>query len=834
RGYAFLQMVLYPDKMERSDDFAARALSLLALSNHLSPDMPSLREEALISMNIGYKAHAQSLIGRLPVPSQEACDGIIDAYLKKDISRLSELKGESPGAMGYYFLTRLYRESGLFMEAKQHGTDLLLRLKDHYPSVVEMIYSADLGTARILTTLYPLHILLCMEYEVGSKDLNRLETIEERLKIFLGESSIGGKTSFTEFEALLSQWQPLPEGVTTGFLIASSQIKTIYRTLYSGAIYLRHNLLLNRLSSMDAAQNYVKSIFSGNETHPLAMSMLADVWSNLGKYNQAKALCEQIVNHPQTKANLVMKAYFCVDDIQFKLKIAPGVFKKLDSNPANQRRMGNLFQWLHNYDMAENFYKTSLEKDPYAFSTYLRLAKVTGDSEPVSKGLEKYSHNYSFLEKAGDYYKEFKDTNLKLKALDCYDKALNQVPSRQSLWRKKASLLKELGKYEKAQQTITTWLEQYGSNNLTTTMMRAQLAKLLLKMEKPDQALKILENDLESYQAGVMMTLGQIYEALDRKNDAWSMYEKAVDRYPNVNHVLSGTAAFLWRENQYAAAAGFISKGRQVNNPFSRWYFDDYMTNFSNALGNKVMESYKLVVESGAGNWERKALAYRFEEKKRPEISYLIMSGLSSPNRMQELENKIDQYKVLKNWKGKEAAQVILSPYFSPQLNGRISMVLFKEGLFDILLDEIKAPDDYPKNYKEFMWLMKLMAWIACEKPDSYHEELNRHYEKPASDYYHSIGSYLIGKISLHNLLALIKTPKQRCEFAYYIGYSFRMKNDFSTAANWYQICLETGLTNNGEYHWAADELFWWTHMGTRNRHKNLAQDISDYQKQEI
>jgi hypothetical protein len=64
--------------------------------------------------------------------------------------------------------------------------------------------------------------------------------------------------------------------------------------------------------------------------------------------------------------------------------------------------------------------------------------------------------------------------------------------------------------------------------------------------------------------------------------------------------------------------------------------------------------------------------------------------------------------------------------------------------------------------------------------------------------------------------------------------YGFRMKNNFSTAANWYQICLETGLTNNGEYHWAADELFWWTHMGTRNRHKNLAQDISDYHKQKL
>ena len=130
--------------------------------------------------------------------------------------------------------------------------------------------------------------------------------------------------------------------------------------------------------------------------------------------------------------------------------------------------------------------------------------------------------------------------------------------------------------------------------------------------------------------------------------------------------------------------------------------------------------------------------------------------------------------------------------------------------------------------------MMKLMAWLASGKPESSQEELYLHYEKPSSDYYPSIGSYLIEKIPLETLLKRIKTPKQRCEFAYYIGFGFRMKNDFSRAANWYQICLETGLTNNGEYHWAADELFWWAHMGTRSRHKNLAQDISDYQKQEF
>ena len=83
--------------------------------------------------------------------------------------------------------------------------------------------------------------------------------------------------------------------------------------------------------------------------------------------------------------------------------------------------------------------------------------------------------------------------------------------------------------------------------------------------------------------------------------------------------------------------------------------------------------------------------------------------------------------------------------------------------------------------------------------------------------------------ISREDALAKIKSPKQRCEFAYYIGLSERLKARFPEAANWYQLCRETLLQNNGEYHWASDELFWWSHMGTRNRHKLMSDDMRVY-----
>ena len=80
-------------------------------------------------------------------------------------------------------------------------------------------------------------------------------------------------------------------------------------------------------------------------------------------------------------------------------------------------------------------------------------------------------------------------------------------------------------------------------------------------------------------------------------------------------------------------------------------------------------------------------------------------------------------------------------------------------------------------------------------------------YHTPSADYYHALRRHLLGKLSLDDLLGMIRTSKQRCEFAYYIGLAARLKGDFAQAAQWYHLCWETLLQNNGEFHWAENEL---------------------------
>jgi tetratricopeptide (TPR) repeat protein len=400
--------------------------------------------------------------------------------MRKDFITLEELQGEGSRVLGYYFLARLYRESGLFREAAKVAAGLFKRFSDHYPTVVEIIYSADLSIAKILTILYPLDILARMEQKVSPETLKDREAWVDRIEVFAGDLLAGSNTSFSKFENLLSKWQPLDGDDRYGFFVDELRIKDIYRALYSGAVYLRFNVLLNRWNKVDKTNNYVTAMSDKGEKHPLMMAMSAEVKSELGHRKAAESICRQIVGHPDTGASLAMKAYFCVDDLQLRLKLAPGVAEKIDGRPGNLTRMGYLFQWLHNYDMAEKFYALALEKNPYIFSNYQKLAKVIGSHEPVTSALTHYSYNFSFLEKAGDYFAGQKDTPLKLMALQCYDKALELVPSRDYLWRQKANVLSDLKRYKESAAVLKEWIDIYGRKDLTTTIFKGRLAKRYL------------------------------------------------------------------------------------------------------------------------------------------------------------------------------------------------------------------------------------------------------------------------------------------------------------------------------------------------------------------
>lgn len=404
------------------------------------------------------------------------------------------------------------------------------------------------------------------------------------------------------------------------------------------------------------------------------------------------------------------------------------------------------------------------------------------------------------------------------------------MPARRVLWEKKANALRALGRYEQAQKVLNQWLEEYGQNDFVTMIMRREKARIYLETGEPGQALNILEHDRDSYQGGVMLILAKAHEALEQYSQAEDMFAKAKDRYSQSVDYSVEYAAFLLRHDRYLDAAKELKRGRMYAGAMGAMPVDMIYESLSSKSREDIAKAVGCLINEGAPYRETVTLAYAFSHHKAYGTAMDILADTKVSKQMLALEKDTQAYKIMNEWQGPDKAEMILKPHLEPTLNGPFSMVLFQEGLFDLIVNHVKDPDVYPPRFKEFMWVMKLMAWMGCDRePAELNQVFTEHYADSSSDQYHTIGRFLIGYITEHELLKIIRTQKQRCEIPYYIGFKYRMDKQFDKAADWYQICCETGLTNNGEYHWASTELFWWAHMGTKRRNKNVSDDIGYY-----
>jgi hypothetical protein len=185
-------------------------------------------------------------------------------------------------------------------------------------------------------------------------------------------------------------------------------------------------------------------------------------------------------------------------------------------------------------------------------------------------------------------------------------------------------------------------------------------------------------------------------------------------------------------------------------------------------------------------------------------------------------------YGFLRRSAGLEAASAHFRSSVPPQLRGPALMVMFSRGEYEGLLAEVGDPAGYGPQYAEFIWLQALIASLAHDgAAPAWAEPLRTHYAGPASpELYFAIGSFLQGALSQEQLLARIANADERCEVAYYLGLAARLRGDYPAATGWYQIAMQTGQEKNGEYHWAGDELFFWSRLGMENRHRLPRDDV--------
>jgi hypothetical protein len=843
RAYALLLLVLTPDPLEYSDHLAVEALIYLALGRWLDPQLPLNQEEALVALNMGYTAHAQGLLQAGSLRSTDPENKKISAFVQKDLTKLKSPEEKGTPLLSSYLLIRLFREMGLEEEAGKKANPFFEEFPFSYSSLVEMVYSGDLEDAKALAFLYPGDIITHLEQGFTTESIKNEKTWPDRIRTF-SKNPPSRTLSLTHFESLLDKWTPLGQEGAQGYLIDNQRIKLIFRTLYSGALFLRFNLYFNRLGDMDQTQRYIEELAVKDKNHPLVLRMQAALFSRTAKGKETDSLCTNLISQTNGSGRLVHYAYSKLNDPLARIKLARIAAQKLDGRPEHLFFMGTIFQKLYNLDLAENYFLFGLNQAPFQAPIYINLAQVSGKDDPLSQALTKYPFHFSLQEEAGNYFAQKDETSPKEKALKCYENALNLVPTKTSLYLEKVKVLRQLNRYQEAVSVIKHWLKEFGKQNAATTLFKITLAQTYLDMKKPKLALETIAKEMVTHRAEAMLIGARAYEELRQMKQAEGLYQNISGRFALVDGVLSGTAAFYWRQGRDGEAAALIAAGRKNQDKFSTWYFKEFLDVFIQSTVERIIKAVTPLSKDSQAAWEITILAREFEQRKRPEVAYMLLNEFQPNAFGGRLEHFITIYKVIKNWKGEAEAFKYLRGVVSPQTIMPLTMTLTKHGLFDLVLSELNAPNSFPSGQQEYLWLQRLIAWLVLDKKPAHLEtEMINHYQgkwmnrlssKKESDQFYVLGQFLLGQITRQNLLALIEAPKQRSLFSYYIGLSERLKSNFPEATNWYHLCQETLFQNNEEFLKAGEELFWWAQMGTKNRNRSLGIDREMGAKMEL
>ena len=828
RGYATLLLTLHPDEMGVADPFAAEALAFLALCRRADPALSVAREEALLAMTMGYTAHAASVIERIPKEARSPEETVLDAYLRQDLLMLKRAGESDRGVLGPYLLARHYRDIGLWTEAKAASRALLERFPSLYPSAVEVIHSGDLGEAKVLTLLYPYEITEQIRTLVDPAALKGFPSW-----VALAPKIVTGKVmAFSEFEGLLSAWRPFGNDNAVRFVVDANRARGVFRALYADAVRFRFTLLFDQWNVRDAAGEFAETLAATDNTHPLVLQMRARVTADRGNRAGADRLYEQVILSEAAGIHQAYGAYTGLSDEMTKIRLLPAAVGRMDGRPENVFRAAWLLANAYNYDLSARYYAAGLAQDPRSCWAYGGLAHVRGSDAPLRDALRASPNNYRLLREAGEYLAEKKDAASKEAAERAFAAAQALAPSVASLARQRARVLGNLGRHGEAVTVLDAWMQRYGDDGLGTIVMNARKAQAYLKMGRPRDALRALGRDAESMQGTALAAAADIQEALGNIEAAGEYHRLAVERYPTNSATIADAASFLWRQGKPVDAADLIAAGRPSRKRFDRWYWHEFMSAFRDAPDDDIVRAVDALKARGATTDEIAFIAFRLHDAGRNAAGFRMIADLRDPTTMWDIERGVDAYHILREWKGKQAASEYLGKRIPPGLKGPLLIVLYKSGHYETILEEAGDPASYGIEHEEFVWLQKLLAWLALErKPAELGPGFDAHYRGAVADKYHAIGRYMLGLISRDALLDTVRAAKDRCEFAYYIGFSERLKGNFADAAQWYQLCKETRLQNNGELHWAADELSAWAHLGTDNRHRLMKDDVAERDK---
>jgi len=800
RGHIYLYMQVL-DRLDKADPIAARALALLAIlkaQKYAGLDA----EEALLADCLDYSTHADNLANKLPStdPLRRTLQGN-GSFLKTEA-----LSGKLSPLGGF-----LYMQSIVSKWMKKEWQEMAASLASQADAHLAIGRSGlDLDDFSLNEKLPPMIISEVLRETTG-REAGEKETLAEQIRRFeerMASPIASKKTIF--FDPLIYQ---------------SYNRSYFYSALYSWAKHL-----IDHLNSLPAAQELMDAMGDVTAADPKAFKTWLDhiMKSRLGS-SDLKPFFSDVESKQSMGGEALLRS---IEELLARITTSDPMkstamrlwVQRLDSRPQHRANLtARVHVELLDMKMCERLIDSLLATARRRFM-YIEVnqAQLTDDPQQMKALLNSRPTPWEKMAVVEHYNKMLKGKDQPdLEAL--YQSVCQEAPQNWTVIEPYVNYLEKNKKYRQAEKVIRSWLEHpeeiFGFDLVEAT---TALGRVLESQGRIQEGLKAVQAVVDSGKGSAMKCYASLLYQAGKVQEALQMARAIVERYPDGLKGRSFLAKLCWQQGAYDEAAAML-KSCPVNIGIFDWVDvigPDFTEAFAGKSG-KIAAALAAMMRKGFPAFDMYRLASYFLRQGKPAEAFAIAGTLSGKGQ-EKLMFTIFSYECLKEWRGNEAALTWIVEHIPAQLAGQAAMFAYMENRYELLWDLFKERTGYDTD--EFTWLLRAAAWLRQGKPDDqYTPMLRSHYQGTGKTYYFNIGQNLLGMLPEETLLPMARTDKQKCEFAYYLALRAESDGRFADASDWYRVCIETGLSLNGEYRWAYWALNRWAFQfigpGALSRH---------------
>jgi len=821
RGFVSLVVQEY-DEVEIADALAARALAGLALTKSLTTATPD-REECLLAEAMGYSTHAESLSAKLAESDPARL------YILREDHRLEEM-AKSPGSSAearYLWMVRLAGRGDI-----QAWTSAERRLyplgRVPFPVTRTGMW---LGSFEVRET-FPRRIGAAVHEEISRErgPLTFSEALGHPLtsgRDYL-QRALGIQPSRIAADAFASSLDIMAAKYTGPFLDPESY-RAYFSAYYYSALMDQGLFYLDSLSSARDAQDFAGQLGTAKEGLAADFKVwyrhLADSAAGPADLN---SLLNDLSGLPNLGGQPLSRTFNELQDRAsygnpLLLAASRGIAARLDTRIEDRRFMGDVaLTGARDLKLTEKFYgsvvKAAASLNPTLQGWY---ASFVGDTQTLM-GLA-LDRKFGVEERAEvlEYMEEQKGIPAQT-LRKAFDQLIQDEPGSWALREKYVAYLEKAKDYAGARAVIEPWLEAHqDSRDLDEALARTAFARQLYLEGRYAEAWDMVQPAIKSQQGGAMQRGAMILNKLEKRKEAEKLAREVVARYPDSVFFRAVLAGFYWEWGRPQDAATVLKSAPSALRiiDFQQEFAPKFVEVFKERPEEQALAAFRALVAQGFDGIALMGVTDAMAEARKDDCPFQMVSGLHSGG-IGDLTFRVAGYKYLKAVKGPRAALEWVRTAIPPGMYNPTTMMAFSAQEYGLLWDLVEKPT--PGFGEDFAWTMRAAASAKLGPgKDAHRTELVNYYRQHAQGYWETIGRYLVGLASEDEILAQAKSPKERCENAYYLGLRAESEGRFEDASDWYRISVESGLENMGEYRWAYNTLYRWE--GKRMSLKRIA-----------